>query len=394
MAAMKIYHVGGAVRDQLLGLEVQDTDWVVVGATPEQMIALGYIPVGKDFPVFLHPKTHEEYALARTERKTGAGYTGFDCFASPEVTLEEDLKRRDLTINAMALSTTGQLIDPYHGQHDLQERVLRHVSDAFTEDPLRVLRVARFAARFADMDFHIADETLALMKQIAASGELQTLTAERVWQELARALASDTPAVFFNTLRSVDALQPLMPSIAEAFDQASPCSSFGSLGDYCLACLNTAAAISHHLEVRYAAFCHALDLNRTETHHLDALRQQLKTPNQPHELAVLAARYMTTFVQADELEPDQVLDLLETTDAFRRPERFQDLLTLGKATARLTAPDREYTLDKWLYQILKTCRSIDVQPWQQQGIEGPALGQAIRDRRIQLIAELKATSHG
>lgn len=257
---MQIYLVGGAVRDGLLDIPVFDRDWVVVGATPAELLAMGYQQVGKDFPVFLNPETHEEYALARTERKSGQGYTGFTCYAAPDVTLEEDLLRRDLTINAIARSAEGELIDPYQGVADLQARVLRHVSDAFGEDPLRVLRVARFAARFAHLGFSIAGETLALMRRMAHSGELAALTAERVWKETEKALQSQSPQVYFQVLRDCGALAVLFPEIDALFGVPAPAKWHPEIdtGVHTLMTLAIAARLSPEVEVRFSALCHDL----------------------------------------------------------------------------------------------------------------------------------------
>lgn len=257
---MQIYLVGGAVRDSLLDIPVVDHDWVVVGATPAELLALGYQQVGKDFPVFLNPDTHEEYALARTERKSGQGYTGFTCYAAPDVTLEEDLLRRDLTINAIARSAEGELIDPYGGVADLQARVLRHVSDAFGEDPLRVLRVARFTARFAHLGFRIADETLALMRRMAHSGELAALTAERVWKETEKALQSQSPQVYFQVLRDCDALAVLFPEIDALFGVPAPAKWHPEIdtGVHTLMALAIAARLTPEVDVRFATLCHDL----------------------------------------------------------------------------------------------------------------------------------------
>lgn len=257
---MKSYLVGGAVRDGLLGLPIKDRDWVVVGATPQQMLDAGYQQVGRDFPVFLHPDSHEEYALARTERKSGSGYTGFTCYAAPDVTLEQDLLRRDLTVNAMAQDADGSLIDPYGGRHDLQQRILRHVSPAFGEDPLRVLRVARFAARYAHLSFRIADETLALMREMTDAGELAHLTPERVWKETESALGTRNPQVFFQTLRDCGALKVLFPEIDVLFGVPAPAKWHPEIdtGVHTLMTLTMAAMLSPELDVRFATLCHDL----------------------------------------------------------------------------------------------------------------------------------------
>jgi tRNA nucleotidyltransferase (CCA-adding enzyme) len=306
---MKAYVVGGAVRDELLGLPVSDRDWVVVGTTPEQMAAEGFRPVGKDFPVFLHPRTHEEYALARTERKSGRGYRGFVVHAAPDVTLEQDLARRDLTINAMARDESGQLIDPFGGARDLKEGVLRHVSEAFAEDPVRILRVARFAARYG---FRIADETLELMRRMVAAGEVEDLVAERVWQEFARGLGEPNPARMFQALELCGALARMFPELrpdAEA--------------------LGRAAGANASLNVRFA--CLAWPVPEAEVR---ALCERLRVPVDPRELALTATRCKPLVLAADNAASSPLLQLLKLADAFRRPERFAEML----AAARFAEP--------------------------------------------------------
>jgi tRNA nucleotidyltransferase (CCA-adding enzyme) len=344
---LEIYAVGGAVRDELLGLPVKDRDYVVVGATPEQMIALGYRPVGKDFPVFLHPATHEEYALARTERKSGRGYRGFQIFASPEVTLEEDLARRDLTINAMARDAQGRLIDPFDGAADLRARVLRHVGPAFVEDPVRVLRVARFAARF---DFDVAPETLALMRRMVDEGEVDHLVAERVWQELERGLMAEHPLRMFQALRACGALARVLPELEALFGVPQPPQHHPEIdtGDHTLRTLACAAANGEPLEVRFAVLVH--DLGKATTpqaewpRHLghearslpliEALCARLRVPSACRELALAVAKWHTHVHRALELRPDTLLKVLEQCDAFRRPQRFDAVLRACECDAR------------------------------------------------------------
>ena len=313
---MKVYAVGGAVRDELLGLPVQDRDYVVVGATPQDMVELGYRPVGKDFPVFLHPETHEEYALARTERKTGRGYHGFEVHAAPDVTLEQDLERRDLTINAMARDENGALIDPFNGAEDLSAGILRHVSSAFVEDPVRILRVARFAARFG---FDVAEETAALMRDIVARGEADALVPERVWQELARGLMEARPSRVFEVLDDAGALARIAPEIAALVHDREA-------GQAALDALDAAAAAGAPLHVRFAAFLRALD-----PYAVEALAARLKLPSAVRELALLAARHANTVADAESLAPEAVLELLDASDAWRRPERFSELVTAALA---------------------------------------------------------------
>ena len=337
---IKVYTVGGAVRDRLLGLKVQDRDWVVVGATPEEMTRLGFRPVGKDFPVFLHPHSHEEYALARTERKTARGYKGFQVYASPEVTLEEDLIRRDLTINAMAEAADGGIVDPYGGQRDLAAKVLRHVSTAFGEDPVRILRVARFAARFPE--FTVAEETLALMREMTANGEVDALVAERVWQELSRGLMEAKPSRMLEVLRACDALKKLLPEVDVLFGVPQDPAKHPEIdtGAHLLRVLDWAASQNHELPVRYAALVHDLGKGLTpreqwpkhdghEERGMNAVRdvsKRLRVPSDCKELALAVARWHGEAHRADRLDAAGLLALLEATDAFRRPERFEQFL--------------------------------------------------------------------
>ena len=336
---MKIYAVGGAVRDRLLGREVADQDYVVVGATPEQMEQLGYRPVGKDFPVFLHPQTHEEYALARTERKTARGYKGFDVYAAPEVTLEQDLARRDLTINAIARDEKGNIIDPFHGVADLKAGILRHVSPAFVEDPVRVLRVARFAARFG---FTVAPETLELMREMVRNGEVDHLVAERAWLEISRGLMEATPSRMFLTLRECGALARILPEVDALFGVPQPPEHHPEVdtGVHIMLALDYAAASKFPLPVRFAALTHDLGKGVTPKalwpkHHghehksvelVGRLCQRLRAPNECRDLAVLVARYHGDAHRAEELRPATILKLLSATDVYRKPERFEEFV--------------------------------------------------------------------
>jgi tRNA nucleotidyltransferase (CCA-adding enzyme) len=313
---MKIYCVGGAVRDELLGLPVKDRDYVVVGASPEQMVKQGYRPVGRDFPVFLHPQSHEEYALARTERKTARGYRGFEFHAAPDVTLEQDLARRDLTINAIARDADGRLIDPHGGQADLEAGVLRHISPAFAEDPVRILRVARFAARFG---FRIAPETLKLMRQMAGNGEADALVPERVWQEVARGLMEATPSRMFEVLRECGALARVMPEVNALWDDADAARG-------AMAALDAAAQARAMLPARFAVLARPLTPLAVES-----LAMRLKVPADCRDLALLAARHANTLLDAEELDAESVLQLFNAVDAWRRPERFAELLTAAFA---------------------------------------------------------------
>jgi tRNA nucleotidyltransferase (CCA-adding enzyme) len=347
---MQVYLVGGAVRDSLLGLPVRERDWVVVGATRDELLRQNYREVGKDFPVFLHPSTHEEYALARLERKVAPGYRGFEFQFGPEVTLEQDLSRRDLTINAIAKCADGTLIDPYGGQADLATRTLRHVSQSFIEDPVRVLRVARFAARFAPMGFVVAPETLKLMRAIVERGELDALVAERVWQETEKALASADPGAFFRVLRDCGALKVIFPEIDALFGVPQPAKWHPEIdtGVHTLMVLEQAARLSTESAVRFAALVHDLGKGVTPpslwpTHHgheeksvalIDALATRLRIPTAHRDLAVLVARYHGNVHRAFELRAQTVLEFLEKSDAFRRPERFAQVLLACEADTR------------------------------------------------------------
>jgi tRNA nucleotidyltransferase (CCA-adding enzyme) len=400
---MKTYVVGGAVRDRLLGLPVQDRDHVVVGATPEQMLAAGFRPVGKDFPVFLHPNTAEEYALARTERKTAPGYTGFVFHAAPDVTLEQDLVRRDLTINAIAEDENGDLIDPYGGRRDLQARLFRHVSDAFAEDPVRILRLARFAARFTD--FSVAPETCALMQKMVAAGEVDALVPERVWQELARGLMEKQPSRMFEVLRGCGALARLLPELDRLWQQplSHPESNAGMQA---MRVLDLAAQRALALPVRYAALLHQLGNGAApaaapdhSSHQAsgaklaEAISRRLKAPNECRDLAVLAARELNYVQRAPELQPAGLVALIERCDALRKPERFIELLQLAECDdhARASAQDALYAPAALLRIALDAARSIDAgaiagktrERWPEQASRIP---EAIRAARIAAVA--------
>ena len=401
---MKIYTVGGAVRDELLVRPISDRDYVVVGATPEEMVARGFRPVGRDFPVFLHPVTAEEYALARTERKSGRGYHGFTFHVAPDVTLEEDLGRRDLTINAMARDDDGTLIDPFGGESDLRAGVLRHVSPAFAEDPLRVLRVARFAAR---LGFAVAPETEALMRAIAAGGEIATLNAERVWQELARALMESHPSLFFVVLRRCGALQQLLPEVDALFGVPQPVAHHPELdtGVHVLQALDFAAAAGDALPVRYAVLAH--DLGKGATARADwprhiaheqkgvrlaeAMSERLRAPADCREIAVLTARYHGTVHRASELGPATLLDLLLAADALRRPQRLGWLLQACAADA-LSRPGRDaggYAPAKWLNSALDVVKTIDAGAIAKDNADPANLPARIREARIAALRAWK-----
>ena len=408
---MRIYLVGGAVRDELLGLPVRERDWVVVGATPEQMTAQGYRPVGKDFPVFLHPHTAEEYALARTERKTGPGYHGFSTRFSPDVTLEEDLSRRDLTLNAIAKDpATGELIDPCSGRRDLDARVLRHVSPAFIEDPLRVLRVARFAARFDSLGFRVADETAALLRQMSAGGELETLVAERVWQETQKALATQSPARFFQVLRDTGALAVVFPEIDALFGVPQPAAWHPEIdtGVHVLMVLEQAAALSADPVVRFAALTHDLGKGRTPTDQwprhvvhearsvacVDVLCDRLKVPNEYRELAKHVARHHGVVHSAQQLRAGTLLDLLETLDAFRRPERFESFLLacMADMRGRTGFEQRPYPQADYLRSVRGAAAAVTLDRSLFAGLTGAEIGERVRRARLGAIEAVKAAS--
>jgi tRNA nucleotidyltransferase (CCA-adding enzyme) len=404
---MRVYLVGGAVRDQLLKRPVKERDWVVVGATPEELLALGYQPVGREFPVFLHPQTHEEYALARLERKSGPGYRGFTTQFAPSVTLEEDLKRRDLTINAMAQAEDGTLIDPYGGRADLEARVLRHVSEAFVEDPVRILRVARFAARYAELGFQVAPETLELMRQITSSGEARTLVPERVWQETERALAEERPEVYFEVLRACGALAVVFPEVDALFGVPQPAKWHPEIdtGLHILLALRYAARQHTPATVRFAVLTH--DLGKAATpksawpshrgHEefgvplIEELCDRLKVPNAHRELAILSARYHTLVHRALELRAATLLSLLENCDAFRRPERFGELLAACEADARgrTGLEQSPYPQAEYLRRALALAAGVNLSAAERAGLAGPAIGEELRRRRLAALTELK-----
>ncbi|MGH8185881.1 MAG: multifunctional CCA addition/repair protein [Steroidobacteraceae bacterium] len=408
---MRIYLVGGAVRDEILGLPVRERDWVVVGARPEELIAKGLKPVGKDFPVFLHPETGEEYALARTERKTGPGYRGFETLFSADVTLEQDLERRDLTVNAIAKDPdSGELIDPFHGERDARERVLRHVSPAFVEDPVRVLRVARFVARFASLGFSIAPETIALMCKIAASGELAALVPERVWQETQRALESDSPARFFEVLHETCALVAIFPEIEALFGVPQPERWHPEIdsGIHTLMVIEQATRLSPDPVVRFAALTHDLGKGTTPSDEwprhiaheqrgatlVARLCDRLRIPNAYRELAVLVARYHLNAHRVAELRETTLLDLLEHVDAFRRPERFEQFVLACEADARgrKGLEDRDYPQADYLRRARSVAAAVPLDPAAREGLNGVQIAQRLRQLRVEALAQLRSTA--
>ncbi|HUO80810.1 MAG TPA: multifunctional CCA addition/repair protein [Steroidobacteraceae bacterium] len=405
---MQTYLVGGAVRDALLGLPVRERDWVVVGATPADLEGAGYRQVGRDFPVFLHPTTHEEYALARTERKTGPGYRGFVTEHSPEVTLEEDLRRRDLTINAMARDAGGALVDPYGGRRDLEARLLRHVSEAFAEDPVRILRVARFAARFAPLGFRVAPETLALMRAMVAAGETAALVPERVWQETARALAEPAPQAFLAVLHDCGALAVVYPELERLYGVPQPPRWHPEIdtGVHIGLVLEAAARLTPSPRVRFAALVHDLGKGTTPPAEwpkhvgheergarlIDALADRLRVPNDYRELALLVARHHGLCHRALELRASTVLELLEHCDALRRPERFTEFLLACEADLRGRAgfAERAYPQGEYLRAAHAAAQAVELGAAERAGLDGAAIGARLREKRLQALAALRA----
>ena len=406
---MQVYLVGGAVRDRLLGREVKERDWVVVGATPVELERAGYLPVGRDFPVFLHPQTREEHALARLERKVGPGYRGFTTEFSPEVTLEDDLRRRDLTINAMAEDASGQVIDPYGGLRDLETRRLRHVSEAFTEDPVRILRVARFAARYAPLGFTVADETLALMRRMVDAGEANALVAERVWAETEKALGEPRPDVFISVLRDCGALKIVYPELDALFGVPQPEKWHPEIdtGVHQLLALREAVRLGGGVEVRFAVLMHDLGKGVTPadvlpSHHghedagvalVEQLAARLRVPNHLRELAVITARYHTHVHRALELRADTVLKTLESCDALRRPERFADFLLACEADARgrQGLAERDYPQRQFFAAARERAAAVMLTEEERRGLSGEQIGQELRKRRVAAIADLKGS---
>lgn len=429
-AKLNCYLVGGAVRDQLLNRAVKDKDYLVVGASIEQMLSLGYQQVGKDFPVFLHPKTKSEYALARTERKHGTGYTGFTCDFAPNVTIEQDLMRRDLTVNAMAMDDSDQIIDPYNGQEDLNNRILRHVSEAFTEDPLRVLRVARFAARYHKYGFTIADETLTLMQKISQSGELKSLTPERVWQEMQLSLAdggadsdinTGNPEVFFQVLQQCGALDELWPELAVLWGIPNPalwhpeiCSGVHTMMVLKQAVLLTQAYFTQNDEdnddkktaIRFAALCHDLGKGITpdnlwpshKGHEkaglplVKSISKQLKVPSHYKDLALKVCEFHLHCHKAFELKASTILRMFNQLDIWRKPQEFDYFIMACKADflGRLGFEDRPYPQEQYLQAAAKAARSITAQPFVERGLQGLAIKEAMAKERLNMIIKIKA----
>ncbi|WP_096085392.1 hypothetical protein [Agaribacterium haliotis] len=376
---MKIFLVGGAVRDKLLNYPSSEQDWVVVGATEAEMLSRGFSPVGKDFPVFLHPESKDEYALARKERKVAAGYGGFNFDTDSSITLEQDLLRRDLTINAMAQSSDGQLIDPYGGQRDLQKKILRHVSDAFVEDPLRVLRVARFAARYAHLGFRVAEETMALMQNLVKSGEMQHLVAERSWKESERALGERSPWVYFEILQQCGALAILMPELSANLQQ----------NKLAIAALKKACSLQANQPVRLSALCHQLAPQKIREQ-----LAQLKAPKNYIELASLCSQHQRAIANFQQLCAEEIFALIKQSDALRKSQRFNELLLSAKACVQAQrSSNHNFSSANQLAYAAKLCLSISGRALTNEGLTGPEIGAELERRRLQAIGRLLDSIH-
>jgi tRNA nucleotidyltransferase (CCA-adding enzyme) len=404
---VKTYLVGGAVRDALLNLPVKDKDWVVVGASPEEMLSQGYEQVGRDFPVFLHPETHQEYALARTERKSGSGYTGFVCYSAPDVTLEQDLQRRDLTINAIAQDEQGRLYDPYGGKADLDQRLLRHVSAAFNEDPLRVLRVARFAARFAHLNFVVAEETQALMRWMAESGELNTLTPERVWKETEKALETRNPQVYFQVLRDCGALAVLFPELDNLYGVPAPAKWHPEIdtGIHTLMTLAIAAQLSPDIAVRFATLFHDVGKALTPpekwpSHHghgpagvplVAALCQRLRVPNAIRDLALLVTEFHDLVHTVERQSAETLVALFDRIDAWRKPQRVEQIALTSEADARGRTgfESNAYPQGDYLRQAFEVVLSVSTREVVAAGFKGMEVREELNRRRIAALEQWK-----
>ncbi|GHE84204.1 multifunctional CCA addition/repair protein [Thalassotalea profundi] len=404
---LNFYLVGGAVRDQLLKRPILEKDFVVVGSTPGQMLSLGFTQVGKDFPVFLHPQTKEEYALARTEKKQGQGYTGFVCNASPEVTLEQDLARRDLTINAMAMDGQGNITDPYNGLNDLDDRVLRHVSPAFTEDPLRVLRVARFASRYHYLGFTVAEETMALMTKISQSGELTVLSAERVWKEIERSLTEKNPEVFIEVLRKCNALEKLWPELNALWGIPNPAKWHPEIcsGIHTMMVLQQATLLTENPVIRFAALCHDLGKSVTPghlwpSHHghekaglplIEQFCKKYRVPNQYKKLALLVSEFHLHCHKAFELNPKTILRVFDKINVWRDPTILPQVLLSCQAdfNGRLGNEDTAYPQAEYLTELYNACTKITAKPYLEQGLKGIEIKEAIYQARLTLISSLR-----
>jgi len=404
LSQLDTYLVGGAVRDKLLARAVYDRDYVVVGTTVEKMLALGFVQVGKDFPVFLHPHTKEEYALARTERKLGHGYTGFTCYAKPDVTLEEDLYRRDLTVNAMAMTATGEIIDPYHGQQDIEDRILRHVSNAFIEDPLRVLRVARFAARYHSYGFSIADETMQLMTQLSNSGELTTLSGERIWKEMQRSLTESNPEVFFQVLYQCHALKEIWLDLHKLWGVPNPKKWHPEIcsGLHTMMVLQQAVKLSTKTSVRFAALCHDLGKSLTPeeqlpSHHghetsglplVEAIAEKLKIPTAYKRLALKVCQFHLHSHKAFELKASTIFYMFNQLDVWRKPEDFDDFLVAchADATGRLGFEDNSYPQAAYLKELYTRASKIKAKEFVDKGLKGIEIKEAMKKAQLNVIS--------
>lgn len=408
-STLNTYLVGGAVRDQLLGREIVERDYLVVGASVDKMLSLGFMQVGKDFPVFLHPETKEEYALARTERKQGKGYTGFVCYAQPDVSIEEDLLRRDLTVNAMAQDNNGNIIDPFNGQQDLKAKVLRHVSSAFSEDPLRVLRVARFAARYHYLGFTVADETIKLMQEMVIEGELENLTPDRVWKEFSRSLGEDNPEVFIEVLRKTGALKALWSDLDKLWGIPNPEAHHGEIdtGIHSLMVLQQAVKLSKNIGVRFAALTHDLGKGLTPqskwpTHHgheksglplVENICSKFKVPNQVKRISLMVCEYHLYCHRAFELRADTILAMFNKLDVWRKPDDFElFLLTCcADSTGRLGQENSAYPQANYLREALQACKQISPKQFVEQGLKGKDIKDAIDKAKVIAITAVKNT---
>lgn len=404
---MQVFLVGGAVRDKLMNYPSYERDWVVVGARPEELQAQGFLPIGKDFPVFLHPDTKEEYALARTERKTGPGYTGFEFHAAPDVSLEQDLARRDLTINALAMNEAGEIIDPYGGQRDIEDRKLRHVSDSFREDPVRILRIARFAARYRHRGFSVAAETLGLMREMVDSGEVDYLVPERVWKEMSRALSEAQPEVFYEVLRDCGALKRLLPEIANLYGVPQPPKHHPEIdcGVHTMMALQQATRLSDKVTVRFATLMHDLGKATTpkdvlprhighEERSLDLVKglcERMAIPNAFRELALAVAKYHTHCHRVKELKTTTLLRTLEALDAFRRPERFDEFLLCCEADARGRTgfENRDYSQVDYFREALARCKQVSSAEVDAERFQGKAFGEELNRLRLAALEPMR-----
>lgn len=385
--ALTHFLVGGAVRDRLLNWPYHECDYVVVGSNVDTMLNLGFQQVGKDFPVFLHPVTKEEYALARTEKKQGKGYTGFICYAAPDVTLEQDLLRRDLTINAIAKSSDGQLIDPYKGQEDIKNKILRHVSPAFSEDPLRVLRVARFAARYHNLGFTVADETIKLMQKISALGELKSLAAERIWKETEKALSEQHPAVYFDVLKQSDALIELFPELdAVWLNHATSDNHIAKKA------LISASNLTQCIDVRFAALCHAIvtnsNLKPENDNTVKTMCERLKIPNQIKSLALQVNQHFEQILNSNSLTPKAMLTLFNQLDIWRKADLFKQVLIACRAISHALAGENcDFTQEEHLLKLAELTRKVEAKPFVEQGLKGLEIKKAITAKRLEIIEQ-------